>query len=51
MIIYMGNVTVYCVFSISFGSIFVVFFFLAEEGIRDRCVSGVQTGALPIGGY
>ena len=25
-----------------------VFFFQAEEGIRDHCVTGVQTCALPI---
>ena len=27
---------------------FVVFFFQAEDGIRDRLVTGVQTCALPI---
>src|SRR5438034_3358933 len=27
---------------------FVVFFFQAEDGIRDHCVTGVQTCALPI---
>ena len=26
----------------------VVFFFQAEDGIRDHCVTGVQTCALPI---
>src|SRR5438132_11580597 len=26
------------------------FFFQAEDGIRDHCVTGVQTCALPIGG-
>ena len=25
-----------------------VFFFQAEDGIRDHCVTGVQTCALPI---
>src|SRR5260221_10923945 len=28
--------------------LFVVFFFQAEDGIRDHCVTGVQTCALPI---
>src|SRR5438034_3954243 len=28
--------------------IFVFFFFQAEDGIRDHCVTGVQTCALPI---
>src|SRR5260221_7141094 len=32
----------YCVFSFFF------FFFQAEDGIRDHCVTGVQTCALPI---
>src|SRR5438034_10927048 len=27
---------------------YVVFFFQAEDGIRDHCVTGVQTCALPI---
>ena len=27
---------------------FFVFFFQAEDGIRDHCVTGVQTCALPI---
>src|SRR5436190_17367074 len=27
---------------------FLVFFFQAEDGIRDHCVTGVQTCALPI---
>ena len=30
------------------GEVFVVFFFQAEDGIRDHCVTGVQTCALPI---
>src|SRR5207248_7992759 len=30
------------------GAIFFVFFFQAEDGIRDRTVTGVQTCALPI---
>src|SRR5699024_11918983 len=29
---------------------FVIFFFQAEDGIRDRNVTGVQTCALPISG-
>src|SRR5438034_7358988 len=29
-------------------SLFVFFFFQAEDGIRDHCVTGVQTCALPI---
>ena len=28
--------------------IFAIFFFQAEDGIRDHCVTGVQTCALPI---
>ena len=28
--------------------VFFVFFFQAEDGIRDHCVTGVQTCALPI---
>src|SRR5436190_2839393 len=28
--------------------VFVIFFFQAEDGIRDHCVTGVQTCALPI---
>jgi len=31
-----------------FISVFAVFFFQAEDGIRDRDVTGVQTCALPI---
>src|SRR5438034_3967529 len=29
-------------------SLFIFFFFQAEDGIRDHCVTGVQTCALPI---
>src|SRR5437588_11122876 len=29
-------------------SAFILFFFQAEDGIRDHCVTGVQTCALPI---
>src|SRR5207248_4852845 len=36
---------VYCVFFFFF-----FFFFQAEDGIRDRTVTGVQTCALPISG-
>ena len=28
--------------------VFLFFFFQAEDGIRDHCVTGVQTCALPI---
>src|SRR5207244_6315989 len=38
-----------CPFSVSF-SLFVFFFFQAEDGIRDDLVTGVQTCALPIFG-
>src|SRR5437867_12878434 len=34
--------------SLLFPSYFLVFFFQAEDGIRDRTVTGVQTCALPI---
>src|SRR5437868_12384844 len=34
--------------SSSFSSLFFFFFFQAEDGIRDRNVTGVQTCALPI---
>src|SRR5438034_5263200 len=30
--------------------LFLCFFFQAEDGIRDHCVTGVQTCALPISG-
>src|SRR5947207_4305917 len=36
----------FCLFSFLFGFFF--FFFQAEDGIRDHCVTGVQTCALPI---
>src|SRR5438034_9311765 len=36
-----------CGVVLGFG-IFVFFFFQAEDGIRDHCVTGVQTCALPI---
>src|SRR5260221_10765667 len=29
----------------------IFFFFQAEDGIRDHCVTGVQTCALPISGF
>src|SRR5260221_277578 len=32
----------------SISCVFCVFFFQAEDGIRDHCVTGVQTCALPI---
>ena len=31
--------------------LFFFFFFQAEDGIRDHCVTGVQTCALPISFY
>src|SRR5438132_11291021 len=31
-----------------FSFVFLFFFFQAEDGIRDHCVTGVQTCALPI---
>src|SRR5207249_1012875 len=34
--------------SLRLGSVLVLFFFQAEDGIRDRNVTGVQTCALPI---
>src|SRR5260221_4366608 len=37
-----------CVFYIVLLSCFFFFFFQAEDGIRDHCVTGVQTCALPI---
>src|SRR5437667_9075763 len=39
---------VFCVFYVYF--LFFFFFFQAEDGIRDRDVTGVQTCALPISG-
>src|SRR5260221_8278244 len=50
--------TVLCTFYVRLKSVFVIslcevcsiffFFFQAEDGIRDHCVTGVQTCALPI---
>src|SRR5690606_40583057 len=37
-----------CKFSVTFSDFFYVFFFQAEDGIRDFHVTGVQTCALPI---
>src|SRR5437868_10371840 len=34
--------------SVEYGCVFFFFFFQAEDGIRDRNVTGVQTCALPI---
>src|SRR5438034_1652648 len=34
--------------SVYYVVVFVFFFFQAEDGIRDHCVTGVQTCALPI---
>src|SRR5260221_8160778 len=43
-------VSIYCDLAVttSFEHIFIFFFFQAEDGIRDHCVTGVQTCALPI---
>src|SRR5260221_4063133 len=35
-------------FTVVLGFIPIIFFFQAEDGIRDHCVTGVQTCALPI---
>src|SRR5438034_5804525 len=37
-----------CFFFVWFVFFFYFFFFQAEDGIRDHCVTGVQTCALPI---
>src|SRR5699024_11346605 len=37
-----------CLYSHSVSSFIIYFFFQAEDGIRDRNVTGVQTCALPI---
>src|SRR5436190_14176554 len=40
---------IFCVFNLLFSFFaFFFFFFQAEDGIRDHCVTGVQTCALPI---
>ena len=42
---------IFCVLFFFFFVLFVLFFFFffqAEDGIRDHCVTGVQTCALPI---
>src|SRR5260221_8503712 len=42
-------ITCFCYLSTKFFFIFFFFFFFqAEDGIRDHCVTGVQTCALPI---
>src|SRR5260221_8588313 len=33
---------------VGYADVVVFFFFQAEDGIRDHCVTGVQTSALPI---
>src|SRR5690606_41145550 len=38
-------------FQLSSGCTFCIFFFQAEDGIRDFHVTGVQTCALPISGW
>src|SRR5436190_10856069 len=40
--------TVFVFFLYFYFFIFFFFFFQAEDGIRDHCVTGVQTCALPI---
>src|SRR5438132_3854744 len=40
------NSSLGCLFNLSV--LFFFFFFQAEDGIRDHCVTGVQTCALPI---
>src|SRR5260221_9432257 len=37
-----------CDINVSIYYVFFFFFFQAEDGIRDHCVTGVQTCALPI---
>ena len=40
--------SIYVLWSVLFIVVSFVFFFQAEDGIRDRLVTGVQTCALPI---
>src|SRR5207249_7788590 len=42
------NDVTYCIIGLYLCIVFVFFFFQAEDGIRDRNVTGVQTCALPI---
>src|SRR5438132_6018011 len=65
LVVFFISVVCFCVFFLLLGSLlwFVVsfffflfvfvffFFFQAEDGIRDHCVTGVQTCALPISGF
>ena len=44
----MNSERVELLYRISLFCVFVVVFFQAEDGIRDRLVTGVQTCALPI---
>src|SRR5438034_4361954 len=44
----MGSWFFSCFFLFVFSLFFFFFFFQAEDGIRDHCVTGVQTCALPI---
>src|SRR5260221_3682221 len=37
-----------CSMCLTYSSVNLFFFFQAEDGIRDHCVTGVQTCALPI---
>src|SRR5437867_6571150 len=40
-----------CLSMVQLVAVFIFFFFQAEDGIRDRTVTGVQTCALPISSY
>src|SRR5436190_11138101 len=40
--------SLYCILFFFYFIFFFFFFFQAEDGIRDHCVTGVQTCALPI---
>src|SRR6266581_4380154 len=44
----LGNFLVVCFIWVRFSDVCVIFFFQAEDGIRDGRVTGVQTCALPI---
>src|SRR5437588_2766151 len=44
------SVCLFVVFFVHLLMFYLFFFFQAEDGIRDHCVTGVQTCALPISG-
>src|SRR5436190_4278750 len=48
MCIFLSCIIFFYYFFIFFLFFFFFFFFQAEDGIRDHCVTGVQTCALPI---